>query len=108
MTWRNPWQNQIAFVFVANVIRSPLAKYLFDHITIQKGVAEKYKWHYRDNGLACGGSLDLRMRLIAARHGLNITHWSRQFTRGDFNKLDLIAFMEPKNRDELIHLQQDP
>ena len=99
---------RICFVCVANVIRSPLAQNLFRQITEQKGVAEKYEvdsaaltdWHI-------GESPDMRMRLIAARHGLNYTHTARQFKRSDFSNFDLILIMEPKNREELVYLRPD-
>ena len=100
---------RICFDCVANVIRSPLAQYLFTHITEQKGIADKYEadsagimdWHV-------GESPDMRMHLTTARHGLNYTINARQFKKSEFSKFDLIVIMESKNRDELIYMRSDP
>lgn len=47
------------------------------------------------------------MRLVAARHGLNYQHLSRQFQSSDFDRFDIIVILDPKNREKLMFLKPE-
>jgi low molecular weight protein-tyrosine phosphatase len=99
---------RICFVCFANIVRSPLAEHVFLHQAQQAGVAERY--HVRSAGtgnLYAGEPPDLRMRRVAARHGLNYDGRSRQFTAADFGKFDLILAMDQENFQVLVSLAPD-
>lgn len=84
-------------------MRSPLAENLFVHLAEQRGVAHKYQadsagtssWHV-------GESPDMRMRRVAARHGLSYNGRSRQFHEGDLDHFDLILAMDRNNYADLL------
>ncbi len=100
---------RICFVCLGNIVRSPLAKNLFLHLAKQAGVSQKYEvdsagtsdWHI-------GEPPDLRMRRVAARHGLNYDGRARQFKAEDFDRYDLIFVMDQDNRDDLYRLNPSP
>jgi protein-tyrosine phosphatase len=99
---------RLCFVCFANILRSPLAEHLFMHHACQAGVAERYLAASAGTGsLYTGEPPDLRMRRVAARHGLNYDGRSRQFTPADFDKYDLILAMDQENYHDLQHLAPD-
>jgi len=93
---------RICFVCLGNIVRSPLAENLFNHLAEQAGVAHKYEvdsagtsaWHI-------GEAPDARMRRVAARRGLTYQGRSRQFMRQDFNQFDLVVAMDLENLSDL-------
>ena len=96
---------RICFVCLGNIVRSPLAEHLFQHLAKKAGVAEKYvvdsagtgTWHI-------GESPDGRMRRVAATHGLEYDGKSRQITRGDFDRFDLFLVMDGENYSTMMSL----
>ncbi len=71
-------------------------------------MAEKYLVGSAGTGnLYMGEPPDLRMRRVAARHGLNYNGRSRQFTAVDFDKFDLILAMDQENYHDLVLLAPD-
>lgn len=93
---------RICFVCLGNIVRSPLAENLFKHLAEQAGVAHKYEvdsagtsaWHV-------GEAPDARMRRVAARRGLTYEGRSRQFSREDFERFDLVVAMDLENLNDL-------
>jgi protein-tyrosine phosphatase len=99
----------ICFVCMANIVRSPLAEHIFLHQAQGAGVAEKYRVASAATGSHyVGEPPDLRMRRVAARHGLNYNGRSRQFKAADFNQYDLILAMDSANYQDLVRLARDP
>jgi protein-tyrosine phosphatase len=99
----------ICFVCLANIVRSPLAAQLFLHQAQEAEVAQKYRVASAGTGSSyVGEPPDVRMRRVAARHGLNYNGRSRQFTSADFDQYDLILAMDRENYQDLIHLAPDP
>jgi len=88
---------------LGNIVRSPLAENLFLHQAEQQEVAHKYQagsagtssWHI-------GESPDMRMRRVAARHGLSYSGRARQFQESDLDRFDLILAMDRNNYTELL------
>lgn len=90
---------RILFVCLGNIIRSPLAEALFQHLAQTRGVAHKYlvdsaglgPWHV-------GEPADVRMRRVAARHGIHYDdHRARLFRPDDLETFDLILVMDHEN-----------
>lgn len=100
---------RICFVCLGNIVRSPLAENLFLYFAEKAGVAEKHivdsagtgAWHI-------GEPPDLRMRRVAARHGLDYEGRARQFKPTDFDRFDLIVAMDMENRADLVRLARSP
>lgn len=94
---------RICFVCLGNIVRSPLAKNVFRKQANEAGVGSKYEtdsagtsaWHV-------GEHPDLRMRRVAADHGLNYDGSARQFRADEFDDFDLIVAMDVENRDQLL------
>ncbi len=98
----------ICFVCFANIVRSPLAEHVFLHQARQAGVAEKYRVASAGTGfLYAGEPPDVRMRRVAARHGLNYNGRSCQFTPADFERYDLILAMDQENFRDLVDSAPD-
>jgi protein-tyrosine phosphatase len=92
----------ICFVCLANIVRSPLAEHLFLRQVQEAGVAQKYRAASAGTGSHyVGEPPDLRMRRVAARHGLNYNGRSRQFRAADFDQYDLILAMDSANYQDL-------
>jgi len=99
---------RLCFVCFANIVRSPLAEHLFMHNARQAGVAEKYRVASAGTGnLYAGEPPDVRMRRVAARHGLNYDGRSCQFTPADFERYDLILAMDQENYRDLVDSAPD-
>ena len=98
----------ICFVCLANIVRSPLAEHLFLRQVQEAGVAQKYRAASAGTGSHyVGEPPDLRMRRVAARHGLNYNGRSRQFRAADFVQYDLILAMDSANYQDLNRLAPD-
>jgi len=99
----------LCFVCLGNIIRSPLAKSLFVYYADREGVEHHYEvdsagtsdWHV-------GEPFDLRMRRVAARHGVPHDGRARQFTQADLDRFDLILVMDEDNYDDLRLLEPTP
>jgi len=98
-------KTHILFVCLGNIIRSPLAARLFEHVAEQEGVGEKYRvdsagtggWH-------AGEGPDERMVRTAARRGFHYTNAARQVKRNDLDDFDVIIAMDLENRADLERL----
>ncbi len=98
---------RICFVCLGNIIRSPLAENLFQHLAEQAGVSDHYSVNSAGTGdWHVGEPADARMKRVAARHGLVYDGRARQFTPRDFDRFDLIIAMDPDNREDLLLLKQ--
>jgi protein-tyrosine phosphatase len=89
---------RICFVCEGNIIRSPLAKNLFQHLAEEEGVAEKYQLDSAGtSAYHVGERPDSRMRQVARERGYEYTGRSRQFHREEIGDFDLILAMDRKN-----------
>jgi protein-tyrosine phosphatase len=96
---------RILFVCLGNIIRSPLAEKLFEHVANEAGVGEKYR--VDSAGTAnyhVGQAPDERMVRTAARRGFHYTGSGRQFTAADFEDFDLIIPMDLENKADIERL----
>ena len=88
----------ILFVCQGNIIRSPLAEHMFNHLAAEAGVAEKYATDSAGtSSYHVGESPDSRMRRVAAKRGFKYDGRARQFQVSDFNRFDLIIAMDSQN-----------
>ena len=95
-------KKRICFVCLGNIVRSPLAEHLFNHLTEQMQMADRYEassaglgsWHI-------GERPDPRMLQVAARNGLVYDGKACQFERSGFDDCDLILAMDRDNRSIL-------
>lgn len=96
---------RICFVCLGNIIRSPLAENLFRHLAEEKGVSHKYIVDSAGtSAYHIGEKPDIRMRRVAAQHGLRYSGRARQFEQRDFNRFDLIIAMDLENKRDLERL----
>lgn len=89
---------KIIFVCQGNIIRSPLAENLFRHLAQEQGMEAKYDLDSAGtSAYHVGESPDRRMRQVAKKRGFQYGGRSRQFSRDDFNRFDLIIAMDKSN-----------
>ena len=96
-------KTRILFVCMGNIIRSPLAEHMFNHLAAQAGVQDKY--HVDSAGTSAyhiGEQPDSRMRRVAAQNGLDYSGSARQVKVEDFQRFDWII---PQDRENLRDLQ---
>lgn len=88
----------VLFVCLGNICRSPVAEGVFRRRVEEAGLSE---WIHIDSagtsGYHDGLLADLRMRRIAAKRGLQLTHLSRKFLADDFHEFDYILAMDEDN-----------
>ena len=100
---------KICFVCLGNIVRSPLAENVFRKLADEAGVSHKYKVDSAGtSGWHVGEQPDLRMRRVAADHGLKYAGQARQFEVDDFGEFDLIVAMDVENRDHLLGISPHP
>jgi len=100
---------KLCFICLGNVIRSPLAEYLFKYQAEQNGVSHKYvaasagTANYR-----VGEPYDGRMRRVAAVHGLHYEGIARQLHPLDLEFYDLLLVMDLENWAYMMSLSDHP
>jgi protein-tyrosine phosphatase len=90
---------RIIFVCQGNIIRSPLAENIFQHLAQELGVLDKYEL---DSGgtsaYHVGEPPDRRMRQVASENGFEYTGEAKQFWAEDFDRFDLVIAMDKSNQ----------
>lgn len=96
----------ILFVCLGNICRSPLAEGVFAAVAAERGLADRYSvdsagtggWH-------AGDPPDPRSIAVALRHGVDISgQRARQVRAADFEAYDLILGMDRANVADLRRL----
>ena len=89
---------RVLFVCLGNICRSPLAEGLFKETIHERNLSHQFEVDScGTNGLHDGESPDIRTRINARKHGLQLNHQSRQITPGDFEYFDHIYVMDENN-----------
>lgn len=91
--------SRILFVCLGNICRSPAAEGLFIHRAAARGLAHAF--HVDSAGLGAwhaGDRPDPRTQAEAARRGVHLPSIARQVTDADFERFDVIVFMDAQNR----------
>lgn len=100
---------RICFVCLGNIVRSPLAENLFRKLADEAGVGHKYSLDSAGtSGWHAGEPPDMRMRRVAAQHGLKYDGQARQFGPDEFDDFDLIVAMDVEIRDQLRGMAPHP
>jgi protein-tyrosine phosphatase len=93
---------RICFVCEGNIIRSPLAKNMFQHLAEEQGVSEKYQLDSAGtSAYHVGEKPDSRMRKVARERGFEYTGRARQFRQEEVDHFDLILAMDRNNYQRL-------
>ncbi len=95
----------VSFVCMGNICRSPTAEAVMRHLVREAGFQDAIaidsagtgSWHV-------GEERDRRSRAVAKRRGMPISGLARQFTRGDFDRFDLVLALDEENARELRRL----
>ncbi len=98
---------RILFVCLGNICRSPLAEALFKQKLDDHHVKHLFTADSAGTSDFHRGELpDTRTLKNAEKHGIEIQHLARQFTRRDFQNFDIIVTMDFSNRDNVLALAQ--
>jgi len=95
----------IMFVCQGNIIRSPLAEHMFNHLAKEARLDGQF--FVRSSGTSSyhvGESPDARMRRVAAKNGFKYTGRARQFQISDYDRYDLVIAMDMENLNILKRL----
>ncbi len=102
-------KTRVLFVCLGNICRSPAAEGIFRAIVESRGAAGRFEIDSAGIGNWHVGQLpDKRMRVHAARRGLDLTHRARQVRPDDFDRFDLIIGMDAGNISDLRALAPSP
>ncbi len=100
---------RILFVCLGNIIRSPLAEKLFEHVAHEAGVGAKYETDSAGTAdYHVGQAPDERMVRTAARRGFHYSGRGRQLERRDLDEFDLIIPMDLENKTDIERLARRP
>lgn len=92
----------VLFVCLGNICRSPIAEGVFKELVAQHGLADKISCDSAGTaGYHIGALPDRRMRMIADKNGITLTHQARQFTSEDFANFDYIMAMDESNYEDI-------
>ena len=101
----NEKPTRILFVCLGNIVRSPFAENMFEHLAQQAGKGDAYEVDSAGTGAwHIGESPDSRMRQVAAQRGFRYDGAARQVRREDFTDFDWIIAMDHSNRSNLLRL----
>lgn len=105
-TMPNSHTTSVLFVCLGNICRSPVARAIFEDLTSTHGLIKRYDidscgtgaWHI-------GRPADPRSVLVAANHGLNLTHTARQLDPdSDFTRFHYLVGMDQANCSTMLEL----
>lgn len=100
---------RILFVCLGNICRSPAAEGMMQHICNDMSPAQRPELDSAGFYGGHAGELpDRRMRMVASRRGLVLTHRSRKIHESDFDYFDLLLGMDDSNISDLHDLAPTP
>lgn len=110
LTARSEGRNvRILFVCLGNICRSPAAEGMMRHICRDVPSAKRPELDSAGFYGGHAGELpDRRMRMVASRRGLVLTHRSRRIHDSDFDYFDLILGMDDSNISDLHDMAPTP
>src|SRR5512136_2781556 len=95
----------VSFVCMGNICRSPTAEAVMRHLVKQAGLGRQITVDSAGTGAwHVGEERDRRSRAVASRRGMPITGEARQFSRGDFDRFDLVLALDLDNERDLRRL----
>lgn len=98
-------RENILFVCLGNICRSPAAEGIFREMVHKKGVDNSFNIDSAGTYSGHNGELpDRRMREAASTRGLNLTHRSRLITTDDFDNFDMIVVMDDNNYEKVCRI----
>lgn len=98
---------RILFVCLGNICRSPLAESVFRHLARERGVEDRFEIDSAGtSGYHIGDPPDARSVATARERGIVVEGRSRQLTREDLERFDLIIAMDAENRREIDRLRR--
>lgn len=96
---------RVCFVCRGNICRSPMAEAVMRHLVREAGLSAEIDVDSAGtSGWHIGEPPDQRAVDAAAKHAVRMAHRGRQFTRADFDRVDLAIVMDMDNRTELLRL----
>lgn len=94
---------KVLFVCAGNICRSPLAEGVFSHYITQQKIADHFEIDSAGTtAYHVGEAPDKRAVEIAAKLGIKLLHFAREFTISDFYKFDYILVMDHLNYDAIV------
>ena len=98
-------KKKILFVCLGNICRSPAAEGVLQNLVEESGATSSWEIDSAGTGGWHVGELpDKRMRIHAAKRGLELNHHCRRVSRSDFDDFDLIIGMDSMNISDLKSL----
>ncbi|ACK68504.1 protein tyrosine phosphatase [Gloeothece citriformis PCC 7424] len=96
---------KLLFVCLGNICRSPSAENIMNHLIEQANLSDQIICDSAGtSNYHIGEPPDPRMRVAAARRGIELKGKARQFNLADFDKFDLILAMDRENYQNILLL----
>ena len=102
---------KVLFVCHGNICRSTMAEYVMRHLVAERGLGDAITCDSAATSTEeIGNPVHPGTQRVLAKHGVPCgNHRSRQMTRNDYDRYDLIVGMDEENRRDMIRiLRQDP
>ncbi len=99
----------VLFVCLGNICRSPAAEGVFLSKIQEKGLENEFKVDSAGtSAYHIGEPADQRMGRAASKRGIALPSRARQFKREDFDEFDHILVMDHDNYEDVTRLTDDP
>jgi protein-tyrosine phosphatase len=99
---------RILFVCLGNICRSPLAECIFRHLARERDAEHRFEIDSAGtSGYHAGDPPDRRSVATARARGVEVMGRSRQLSRDDLTRFDLIIAMDEENRSGIERLRRE-